>query len=81
MTIKDIAKQCSVSVSTVSRVLNDRPAYTEQKQQQNTGSGSGTYAGNKNSYESGKSSGNSTVKAPAGGKTGFGGAGVRGGAS
>ena len=25
MTIKDIAKQCSVSVSTVSRVLNDRP--------------------------------------------------------
>ncbi len=59
-------------------VLNDRPAYTEQKQQ-NT---SGAYAGNKNtSYESGKSSGNSTVKAPSGGKTGFGGAGVRGGAS
>lgn len=25
MTIKDIARQCSVSVSTVSRVLNDRP--------------------------------------------------------
>ena len=59
-------------------VLNDRPAYTEQKQQ-NTG---GAYAGNKNaSYDSGKSSGNSTVKAPSGGKTGFGGAGVRGGAS
>ena len=63
------------------RVLNDRPAYTEQKQQQNTRTGSGTYSGNKNTYESGKSSGNSTVKAPAGGKTGFGGAGVRGGAS
>ena len=25
MTIKDIARQCGVSVSTVSRVLNDRP--------------------------------------------------------
>lgn len=64
-------------------VLNDRPAYTEQKQQQNAGgTAAGNYAGNKNSsYESGKSSGNSTVKAPAGGKTGFGGAGVRGGAS
>lgn len=64
-------------------VLNDRPDYTEQKQQQNAGgTAAGNYAGNKNSsYESGKSSGNSTVKAPAGGKTGFGGAGVRGGAS
>lgn len=29
MTIKDIAKQCSVSVSTVSRVLNDRPDVSE----------------------------------------------------
>ena len=33
------------------------------------------------SYKSGTSSNKSTVKAPAGGKTGFGGAGVRGGAS
>ena len=29
MTIKDIARQCSVSVSTVSRVLNDRPDVSE----------------------------------------------------
>ncbi|MGN0953517.1 hypothetical protein [Dialister sp.] len=60
-------------------VLNDRPAYTEQKQQ-NTSSGS--YNKNKDSsYTSGKSNGDSTVKAPAGGKTGFGSAGARGGAS
>lgn len=30
MTIKDIAKQCNVSVSTVSRVLNDRPDVSEE---------------------------------------------------
>ena len=30
MTIKDIAKQCSVSVSTVSRVLNDRPDVSDE---------------------------------------------------
>ena len=29
MTIKDIAKQCGVSVSTVSRVLNNRPDVSE----------------------------------------------------
>lgn len=29
MTIKDIAKLCNVSVSTVSRVLNDRPDVSE----------------------------------------------------
>ena len=29
MTIKDIAKACNISVSTVSRVLNDRPDVSE----------------------------------------------------
>ena len=30
MTIKDIARLCGVSVSTVSRVLNDRPDVSEE---------------------------------------------------
>ena len=30
MTIKDIAKQCGVSISTVSRVLNNRPDVSEE---------------------------------------------------
>lgn len=30
MTIKDIARLCGVSVSTVSRVLNDRPGVSEE---------------------------------------------------
>ena len=29
MTIKDIAKLCNVSVSTVARVMNDRPDVSE----------------------------------------------------
>ncbi|WP_416177819.1 hypothetical protein [Dialister sp.] len=56
-------------------VLNDRPAYTEQKKNPNYGNTNGS------TYQSGKSSGKTTVTAPAGGKTGFGGAGARGGAS
>lgn len=55
-------------------VLNDRPAYTEQKKNPNYTNGSST-------YQSGKSSGKTTVTAPVGGKTGFGSAGARGGAS
>ena len=58
-------------------VLNDRPAYTEQKKNQNTT----TYGTGSGAYKSGQSSGKTTVTAPAGGKTGFGGAGARGGAS
>lgn len=34
MTIKDVAKLCGVSVSTVSRVLNDRPDVSEQVREQ-----------------------------------------------
>lgn len=56
-------------------VLNDRPAYTEQKKNPNYGTANGS------AYQSGKSSGKTTVTAPAGGKTGFGGVGARGGAS
>lgn len=33
MTIKDIAKQCGVSISTVSRVLNNRPDVSEENRQ------------------------------------------------
>lgn len=58
-------------------VLNNRPAYTEKKDAPYARSSASP------SYQQGmaKSAGGSTVKAPAGGKTGFGGAGVRGGAS
>ena len=66
-------------------VLNDRPAYTDKKrdQQGNSGGYSGSgYGSNKNNTSvSSQSTDSSSVKAPAGGKTGFGGAGVRGGAS
>lgn len=60
-------------------VINDRPAYTQQKNPQYGTTNSAKQASP--SYKSGTSSNKSTVKAPAGGKTGFGGAGVRGGAS
>ena len=59
-------------------VINDRPAYTQQKNPQYGSNGAKQASP---SYKSGTSSNKSTVKAPSGGKTGFGGAGVRGGAS
>lgn len=65
-------------------VLNNKPAYQQTQQQPGTNTGSAT-AGNKSgTYQQGTTgnSGKSTVTAPAGGKTGFGSAGVRsGGAS
>lgn len=57
-------------------VLNNRPAYTEKKDAPYASKGSTAPA-----YQQGTSKSSGTVKAPAGGKTGFGGAGVRGGAS
>lgn len=67
-------------------VLNNKPAYQQQQQQQQqpAGTGAGTTANKSGSYQQGSTSngGKSTVTAPAGGKTGFGSAGVRsGGAS
>ena len=65
-------------------VLNNKPAYQQTQQQPGTNTGTAA-AGNKSgTYQQGTTgnSGKSTVAAPAGGKTGFGSAGVRsGGAS
>ena len=61
-------------------VLNNKPAYTQTQQ---TGNAANTANANKSTVQQGSTSTNkSTVTAPAGGKTGFGSAGVRsGGAS
>ncbi len=66
-------------------VLNNKPAYQQQQQQPNAGGAGANAANNKSgTYQQGTAgnNGKSTVTAPAGGKTGFGSAGVRsGGAS
>lgn len=61
-------------------VLNNKPAYTQTQQ---TGNAANTATANKSTVQQGSTSANkSTVTAPAGGKTGFGSAGMRsGGAS
>lgn len=62
-------------------VLNNKPAYQQQQQQPTT---NGAATNKSSTYQQGSTSngGKSTVTAPAGGKTGFGSAGVRsGGAS